>query len=49
MVIVALRSYFLTDSSELVLSSPDAVQEAIRSLKVGKIQDRKGIPKRAMK
>jgi hypothetical protein len=33
---VALRSYFLTPSSEPKLTNPDEVHEAIRGLKVGK-------------
>jgi hypothetical protein len=38
MVNVELRSYFLTPASEPKLTNPDEVQEAIRGLKVARLQ-----------
>jgi hypothetical protein len=46
---VALRSHFLTPSSEPKLTTPNEVQEAIRCLKVIKAPDPNGIPNRALK
>jgi hypothetical protein len=46
---VALRPYFLTPASEPKLTTPDEVQEAIRSLKVSKAPSPNGIPNRALK
>jgi hypothetical protein len=46
---VALRSYFLTPSSEPKLTNPDGVHEAIRSLKFGKAPGPNGITNRALK
>jgi len=42
---VALRSYFLTTASELKLTNPDEVHEAIR----GRAPGPNGIPNRALK
>jgi hypothetical protein len=49
MVYVALRSYFLTPASEPKLTTPEEVQEAIRSLKFGRAPGPNGIPNRAQK
>ena len=49
MVDVALRSYFLTPASEPNLTNPDEVHEDIRGLKLNKVPDPNGIPKRALK
>jgi hypothetical protein len=48
MVDVALRSYFLTPASDLQLTNPDEVQDAITGLKVGKAPSPNGIPYRAL-
>ena len=49
MVDVALRSYFLSPSSEPQLSTPDEVLEAIMGLKISKAPVPKGIPNSAQK
>ena len=49
MVNVELESYLHTPASEPKLTSPDEVQDAIRSLKVGKAPGPNGIPNRALK
>ena len=49
MVVVALRSYFLSPASEPQLTTPDEVHEAIRGLKVSKVPGPNGIPNRALK
>jgi hypothetical protein len=49
MVDVALRSYFLTPSSEPKLTTPEEVQEAIRGLKDRKAPGPNGIPNRVLK
>ena len=46
---MALRSYFLSPSSEPHLTNPDEVHEAIRGLKVSKTPGPTGIPNRALK
>jgi len=46
---MALRSYLLTPASELKLTNPEEVQEAIRGLNVGKAPGPNGIPNRALK
>jgi len=38
MVDEALRSYFMTPASEPMLTNPEEVQEAIKSLKVSQAQ-----------
>jgi hypothetical protein len=48
MVDVALRSYFMTPASEPKLTYPHEVQEAIRSLKVGKAPGPNGFPNREL-
>jgi hypothetical protein len=49
MVDAALESYFLTPASEPKSTIPGDVQEAIRSLKVGKAPGPSGIPNRVLK
>jgi hypothetical protein len=49
MVVMALRSYFLTPASEPKLTNPDEVYEATRGLKIGKALGPNGIPNRALK
>jgi len=49
MVDVALKSYFLTPASEPNLTNHDEVQEAIKSIMVGKTPGPNGIPNRALK
>jgi archaellum component FlaG (FlaF/FlaG flagellin family) len=46
---VALRSYFVTTTSELKLTNPDEVHEAIKGLKSRKASDPNGIPNRPLK
>jgi hypothetical protein len=46
---VALRSYFLTHTSEPKLTTPEEVQKAIRGLKVSKAPGPNGIPNGALK
>jgi hypothetical protein len=49
MVDVTLRTYFMTPVSELNLTKPDEVQEAIRDFKLNKAPGPNEIPKRALK
>jgi len=49
MVDVALRSYFLTPASYLILSSPVEVHEAVRGVKVSKSPGTNGMLKMALK
>jgi len=46
---VALRSYFMTTTSERKLSNPDEIQEAISGLKFSKAPGPNGIPNRTLK
>jgi hypothetical protein len=46
---VGLRSYFMAPASELKLTKPDEVQEAIRGLKVSKAPGQNGIPNTDLK
>jgi LEA14-like dessication related protein len=46
---VALRSYFLATASELKLTNPEEVQEAIRGLKVDKTLGPNSIHNRTLK
>ena len=48
MVDVALESYLQTPASELKLTNPDEVREAIRGLKLGKAPGPNGIQNRAL-
>ena len=45
---VALRSYFLSPASELQLTNPDEVHEAIRGLKFSKALGPNGLPNSAL-
>jgi len=45
---VAMKSYFLTPSSETKLTNPEEVQEAMRVLKFSNVPDPNGIPNRAL-
>ena len=49
MVDVGLRFYFMARASELKLTKPEEVQEAIRGLKFSKAPSPSGIPNRALK
>jgi len=46
---VALRSYFLSPASEPQLTTPDAVHDAVRGLKVSKAPVPNGLPNRTLK
>jgi hypothetical protein len=46
---VGLRSYFMAPASELKLTNPEEVQEAIRVLRVGRAPGPNGIPNRSLK
>jgi hypothetical protein len=49
MVDVALRSYLLTPASQVKLTNPKEIQEAIKGLKVSKAPGPSGLPNRALK
>ena len=49
MVDVALKSYFMTPTSETKFTNTEEVQEAIRVLRVSKAPGSNGIPIRALK
>ena len=49
MVDLGLRPNFMAPASELMLTNPEEVQEAIRGLKVNKAPGPNGIPNRALK
>ena len=49
MVDLVLRSNFMAPASELMLTNPEEVQEAIRGLKFSKAPGPNGIPNRALK
>jgi hypothetical protein len=49
MVNKAMRAYEYVPESETKLTSPSEVQQAIRGLKVGKVQGPNGIPIRVMR